>query len=96
MKPAERHAWIIDYLHTHPDVPVDCLDTEFVDAYIAATGASYIPMPFGAHRCAMVGRDLGAMARSGELERQRVGISGSEHRMTWVWAYELPDERSVR
>lgn len=57
MRPAARHQWLLDRLRASP-VPLDILNTEFVDAFIEATTARFMPVLVGAHRCPMLGRDL--------------------------------------
>jgi len=94
LNPAARHAWIKAYLHERPgyDAHVDVLDKAFVDAYLDATHAPYFPAPYGAHKCAQLGRDLAAMQRLGELTRARVGLgagSRNEGFPAWIYSYHL-------
>jgi predicted metal-dependent phosphotriesterase family hydrolase len=95
MKPADRYAWIADYLSARstPSTPhsVDILDAAFVDAYTVATGAKSIVHFYGADTCKQLGRDLSKMHALGKLTRCRVGISAGYSGMPkWVWSYQAP------
>jgi len=97
LRPAEREAWLLEYLgkrqalYTSCRYCVDVLDKAFVEAYADATGARTSVMFYGAPKCAMLGDDLGGMARKGLLERYRTGLSGMESGFPkWVWSYHLP------
>lgn len=95
LRPAARRAWILSFLAEIPQWSVNVLDKDFVDAYIAATGAAHEPMPYGAPRCPQLGRDLSALHREGRVERNRVGISGAEWGFPkWVWDYDLPSNEN--
>lgn len=87
MRPAARRQWLLDRLRASP-VPLDILDADFVDAFIEATQAPFIPANVGAHRCPTLGRDLAVMYRNGDLCRQPVGVPCGEWGMPrWVYAY---------
>lgn len=89
IRPAERRAWLLQHLQAS-STPLDILDSEFVDAYIKETAAPFDPMPYGAHRCTTLGRDLAAMFKDETLQRQAVGIPcGYEGMPRWVYAYEV-------
>jgi len=94
MKPTDRHKWIDQWLKDRSTnrcpMRVDVLAREFVDAYVAATGAPFIPTNWGADHCKQLGRDLAAMARLGQLRRARIGLSGGAWMPgfpKWVWTY---------
>lgn len=90
MRPAARRAWLLSRLQASP-VPLDILDSDFVDAFIEATEVPFKHMPVGAHRCPTLGRDLAAMHRDGTLHRQPVGVPCGEWGMPrWVYAYGIP------
>ena len=88
LKPFQRYEWILAYLKKHR--LVDVLNSDFVDEYVKATGATYVAVAFGAHRCRMLGNDLSSMAKCGALKRYRVGVHGHERGFPkWVWGYEV-------
>lgn len=91
MKPSDRHAWIAQYLRGTKWV--DVLHQAFVDAYIQATGAPARTMPYGADKCAQLGRDLSAMEADGVLDRTRSSITGlaGQGFPKWVWSYRLAE-----
>ena len=69
---------------------IDGLNSDFVNAYIDATGASFKPTNYGAHKCPQMGRDLAKMAEDGILTKSRVGINGMGMGFpTWVFSYRL-------
>lgn len=92
MRPADRHHWILGYLRDSEPF-VDVLNSDFVDAYLEATRASCYPMPYGAHKCPQLGRDLSTMHQQGRLARSRVGIDLAGMGFPkWVYVYRLaPD-----
>jgi hypothetical protein len=101
MKREQRYNWIENYLlwsslRRKVNESCDVLDREFVEGYVDATGAKVKVMPFGADKCAQLGRDLSAMFRAGRLSRWANGIWGgsSEGFPRWVYSYSLPKQRS--
>ncbi|HEX5426544.1 MAG TPA: hypothetical protein VFW94_23555 [Candidatus Acidoferrales bacterium] len=90
-----RRRWLIAYLRDHKRG--DVLNANFVDEYLKATGASFYPMSFGAHRCPALGRDLARMYTEGTLARKRIGIYGLSGKgfPRWVYVYELSDFLAV-
>ena len=86
----ERRRFIIRYLSENRG-HVDVLNAAFVDCYLEATSSKFYPMPYGAHKCPQLGRDLSRMEREGTLSRKRTGISGMRGQgfPAWVWCYEL-------
>lgn len=91
MRPAARRAWLLERASSSR-LPMDILDSDFVDAFIETTGAPFEPMPVGAHRCPTLGRDLANMYREGSLRRQPVGVPCGEWGMpNWVYAYEVAE-----
>lgn len=88
-KPAERRRFILDWVDQNG--PSNVLDADFVSAYIEETGAPFEAMPYGAHRCPMLGRDLAALYRAGALTRDAVGVPQGEWGMpSWVYDYQRP------
>ncbi|KAF0255663.1 MULTISPECIES: hypothetical protein [Pseudomonas] len=88
MKPAARHVWIRDWIRQNGGA--DVLNSEFVSAYVKATGAPYKAVGFGADRCRQLGRDLSELFQQGQLQRFRISLT--EHHMgmpNWVYVYEL-------
>lgn len=76
-----REAWIVEWLvrWSKPigrPVPVDTLNTEFVDDYCEATGATPTYMLIGANKCELLRADLRRMHDKGTLSRYVAGISG--------------------
>lgn len=90
LKPAERQQFVLDWMKRTGEQVVDVLNADFVDAYIRATGVAYEPMPYGAHKCPSLGRDLGALFRAGLLTRARIGVGCGDGFPAWVYAYERP------
>ncbi|APQ14717.1 hypothetical protein BJP27_24405 (plasmid) [Pseudomonas oryzihabitans] len=73
-----------------PDFSVDVLNSDFVTAYIEATGAPFVSQAFGADTCRQLGRDLSSMCKSGVLVRGRVGLVEHYQGMpNWVYVYRL-------
>jgi hypothetical protein len=95
MKPHDRHDWIAKKLTEMPGRSVDVVNSDFVDAYVEATGARHAVQPYGAAKCPQLGRDLSAMKRAGTLKRFRCGLQGMGGMgfPRWVWVYELPTFR---
>lgn len=93
MKPRERYDWIENYIRAKAHRPelgaVDVCDSDFVDDYVAATGAEVHYVMYGANKCPQLGRDLATMV--GTLERSRVGLQGMAGMgfPRWVWSYRL-------
>lgn len=92
MKPSQRREWITEYIAKNgAGYSVDILNSDFVSAYIEATGALFVPQVFGADTCRQLGRDLSCMFRSGSLVRGRVGLIEHYQGMpNWVYVYRLP------
>lgn len=94
----ERHQWILDYLWAEwarmgtTTVFIDSLNSSFVDDYLEATKAKFHPMPYGAHKCPQLGKDLGDLYRLGKLKRHSTGISELSGMgfPKWTWSYSLP------
>lgn len=99
MKPTDRYAWIENHMRSDNLLArggVDILASDFVDAYIEATNASFIPKNWGAHGCPQLGRDLAAMHEAGTLKRGRVGLSNGAWQPgfpKWVYVYRLNDHQ---
>lgn len=96
MRPTERFDWIESHLRQlRQGEAVDVLNAEFVDAYLDATNARCFFMPYGAHKCPQLGRDLAAMHKAGKLRRCTSSVNGgrAEGFPTWVYSYRLPKER---
>lgn len=96
MKPyAERELFILNYLRERGRSSmggVDVLNAEFVNAYVAFSGAGVALMPYGAHKCPTLGRDLSRMHRERRLRRFSIGLPGfgrHEGFPKWVWNYTL-------
>jgi len=99
MKPADRYAWIESYLKVRSFsvmYTVDVCAQHFVDAYIEATGANFVPQVYGAHRCRQLGKDLSMMQKNGRLSRCRIGLGDMHSRgfPSWVWCYKLNGSES--
>lgn len=88
MRPLDRQQFVLDWMERTGETVVDVLNADLVDAYIEATGAPYEPMPYGAHRCPLLGRDLSALYRQGLLSRNRTGVGGGEGFPSWVYTYQ--------
>lgn len=69
----------------------DVLNVDFVNEYVIATKAGVHLMPYGAHKCPQLGRDLRKMFREGKLARKRVGVQGFAGMSfpNWVYSYEI-------
>lgn len=75
--------------------PVDILDRDFVDAFIAATGSAFNPMPFGAHKCGYLNRTLNRMSKEKKLSRFTIGLPLMEVGFPkWVYTYDLPSNNT--
>lgn len=92
MKAKERRDWIIDYIRKNG--PVDILKRDFVDAYVEATGASYLPANYGSNKCQRLYEDLVALHEEYSLKRVSVGIKGMAGQgfPNWVYSYSLAVE----
>lgn len=101
-KPAERRAFIIEYLREidrtrrERGMPgrssVDVLDSDFVDAYVDFSGARFVPQKYGAFKCKQLSRDLTEMWQTGELSRSLTRLppgSRNEGFPGWVYSYTL-------
>lgn len=71
----QRMDFILNYINNSMG-GCDVLAADFVNDYIVATGAGVHLMPYGAHKCPQLGRDLARMFKEGYLSRTRVGIQG--------------------
>ncbi len=98
MKKPERHIWLMQYINRRAELSGyregwDVLNAYFVVDYIEATNAKFDPMPYGAHKCAQLGRDLSELAARGMLQRHRTGIEGMAGMgfPKWVWSYKLKE-----
>lgn len=99
MKPAERYDWIESYMRKFaavggPLLSVDVLDSDFVDEYVAATGARSILQFYGADKCPQLGRDLSAMFKAKRLKRHATGLWNMAGMgfPRWAYVYSLPTE----
>jgi hypothetical protein len=90
MKPADRYAWIEQYLRENAGA-VDVLNREFVEAYTEDTDTKFHAVAWGADKCPQLGRDLAKMTKARRLKRWRSGLAGNWQPgfPTWVWSYEL-------
>ncbi len=90
-KQEDRERWLVAYIAKLGDAgAVDVLNLNFVDAYVAATGATEKVMMFGANKCRMLGADLSKLESRAILKRCRVGLSGMVWGFPkWVWSYRL-------
>ena len=75
----------------HSRYCVDVLNRDFVDAYVSATNAKAVAVPYGADKCPQLGRDMSAMHAAGKLKRHTTGIEGLAGMgfPRWVWSYYL-------
>lgn len=95
MKPADREQWILEYLKAHASggikAFVDVTHADFVDEYAEATGAKLKYMMIGAHRCDMLGNDLGRMYKNGTLHRFSTGLESMSGMgfPKWVYMYSI-------
>lgn len=97
--PAERQKWLLDWFRGESFAVADILNSEFVDAYIEATGASFRRCNWGAHKCRALSDDLRALWKKGYLSRARVSLSGGSWEPglpTWVWSYYLSNQTRRR
>lgn len=88
MDKEERRNWILEKMKTQ--ICVDILNQEFVDAYIAFTGAPHVVTAWGANRCPQLAADLKTLYESQVLSRTRIGIGGGSWQPgfpKWVWCY---------
>jgi len=69
----QRRRFILAYLRSHNE-HVSIVNADFVLSYIEAAKPAFAIMPYGAHKCPALGRDLARMQREGSLQRKRVGI----------------------
>lgn len=75
MTPTERQDWIMAYVRKNK-LPVSVLDQAFVDAYVEATGVSYVPTNYGSNKCPRLYGDLAALTDEYRLKRTKTGIKG--------------------
>jgi hypothetical protein len=86
----ERRHFILGWLKTH--ATVDCMDSEFVDAFEEHTKAKVFVMLIGANVCVTLRRDLKRMFVDGDLSRYRCGLRERVVGFpSWVWMYRLKD-----
>jgi len=93
MKKQERFDFIETFLKNDGvHATVDVLHRDFVDRYIDATNAKFYAMPYGAHKCPQLGRDLSEMYAAGRLRRWTLGLDGMSGYgfPRWVYVYRLP------
>lgn len=91
MNPAQRRRWIEEWLLVDNDW-IDILNASFVEHYLEASGVKFYAMPYGAHKCPSLSRDLKAMCDAGTLVRTQTSIDGDMRRIgfpPWVWQYRL-------
>lgn len=70
------------------------LDSDFVDDYADATNAPLTPMILGAHRCAMLARDLNELHQQGVLQKYILGNPGMGYGWPkWVYNYSVDPAR---
>lgn len=88
----QRAEFIKDYLRNDGRGGVNILDSDFVDAYAEATGAKLRYVAYGAHKCAMLSRDLQRMKKEKKLIRHREGLWNMAGMgfPRWVFVYDLP------
>lgn len=109
MTPEQRENWVLQQMFIEqsrydsqvkssdgrkPRIYKDSLDAGFVDDYILATGASYMPKMLGAHYCRDLGATFLSLYKQGLLDRWRQGMSapcGGGGWPTWVWSYYIPE-----
>lgn len=97
MQRAARESWILSYLRKNAGESVDVLNRAFVEAYVTATGASALLMPFGADKCRQLGRDLSRLSVEGYLSRGRIGLPMMEAGFPkWVWVYSITESGAMR
>lgn len=91
MKPLLRQEWILEHIKTNTIGTVNVLDSDFVAAYINATGAHRCIMAYGADKCPQLGKDLSALYNAGKLTRYITGIDGMGGMgfPRWVYSYSL-------
>ena len=96
MKLLERVDWLIRQAATsYPHM--DVLNRDFVDDYVEATGAKFVPMILGANRCRRLGSDLSDAWRWGYLKRHTTGLRGMEWGFPkWVYSYSLTEAGKQR
>jgi hypothetical protein len=88
----QRRRWLINWLKAQPEGSwMDVLNAHFVADYIEATEAKFYAMPYGAHKCPQLGRDLTRMHKEGALTRSTTGIQGMAGQgfPRWVYTYKL-------
>jgi len=87
---SQRHDWLlIEICEEGYGWSVDVVNRDFVRAYCDATNAPHDVMPYGADKCAMLGRDMSEMHTKGLLTRGRTGIEGMGGMgfPRWVFSY---------
>jgi len=94
--PAERHAFILDYLKR--EISASVVDQPFQDAY-------HLKFPFykrefkvwGAMPVKQAQKDLAELERSGILERFRcsLGANWQPGFPKWVWSYSLAEKKAT-
>lgn len=92
MTAVERQEWILNYFLGKPGSSADVLDVTFVEAYVEATGAKFVPQRFGAAKCRQLGRDLGELHAANKLRRVALGLPAGDASMgfpKWVYHYSL-------
>jgi hypothetical protein len=92
MTAMQRQEWILEYLRKRPGASVNILDAAFVESFVEATSAKFIPQMFGAAKCPKLGQDLGALHAINKLCRVAVGLPSGDASMgfpKWVYHYSL-------
>jgi len=88
-------SWLMEYMQNNG--PVDILNADFVEAYLAWTEARAIDTNWGARKCPTLSRDLRYLWAIGRARRGRVGLGFNWQPgfPKWVWSYEpLPKEKA--
>lgn len=92
MEYGRRKYWIAERIKKEIGGGVDVLNSKFVDDYIDATKARFDAMPYGAHKCPQLSKDLSRMLKEGWVTRSRVGMgpgAGNQGFPNWVYVYQL-------
>lgn len=82
--------FILEWLKKSP-VGVDILNSDFIDAFVAETGAKEHIMMWGANKCPYAAKTLNRMASEGLLTRRIIGIGSNWYPgfPKWVYTYSL-------
>lgn len=87
----ERELWVMNYIRTKSPCGVDILNSDFVDAYIAAFNAPHRFCCWGAFKCRELGKILSGLHRRHYLKRGTIGLglNWQPGFPRWVYAYWL-------